>query len=100
MFFFLFLLYVCVSLPWLYPRQDYHWWWRSFLTSGSSGLYLFLYSIVYFHTKLEMVKFVSGLLFFGYMFLVSIAFFVLTGTIGFIASFIFVYHIYASVKVD
>merc|ERR1712137_1064768 len=33
--------------------EDYHWWWRSFLTSGSSGLYLFLYSVLYFVTKLE-----------------------------------------------
>jgi transmembrane 9 superfamily protein 2/4 len=31
--------------------QDYNWWWRSFLTSGSSALYLFAYAIVYFVTK-------------------------------------------------
>lgn len=45
--------------------EDYHWWWRSFLTSGSSAGYLFLYSIFYFITKLEIEKFVSALLFFG-----------------------------------
>jgi transmembrane 9 superfamily protein 2/4 len=28
--------------------EDYNWWWRSFLTSGSSALYLFAYAIVYF----------------------------------------------------
>merc|ERR1712096_395251 len=33
--------------------EDYNWWWRSFLTSGSSAVYLFLYSCFYF-TKLEM----------------------------------------------
>lgn len=81
-------------------NQDYHWWWRSFLASGSSALYLFLYSFVYFFTKLEMAKFVSGLLFFAYMFLVSFAFFMLTGTIGFVSSLIFVYKIYGSIKVD
>jgi len=80
--------------------EDYHWWWRSYLTSGSSAFYLFLYSILYFFTKLEIIKFVSGLLFFGYMFLVSFAFFVLTGTIGFVACFIFVKTIYSSIKVD
>ena len=63
-------------------NEDYHWWWRAYLTPGSSALYLYLYSIVYFFSKLQMVKFVSGLLFFGYMFLVCVAFFVLTGTIG------------------
>jgi len=28
--------------------EDYNWWWRSFLTSGSSAVYLFAYSVVYF----------------------------------------------------
>lgn len=81
-------------------NEDYHWWWRSFLTSGSSALYLFLYSILYFCTKLQIAKFVSGLLFFGYMLLVSITFFILTGTIGFVACWIFVRKIYSSIKVD
>ena len=31
--------------------EDYNWWWRSFLTAGSSGLYLFLYSMVRAPTK-------------------------------------------------
>jgi len=80
--------------------EDYHWWWRSYLTSGSSAFYLFLYSILYFFTKLEIIKFVSALLFFGYMFLVSFAFFVLTGTIGFVACYLFVRKIYSSIKVE
>jgi transmembrane 9 superfamily protein 2/4 len=70
------------------------------LDSGCSALYLYLYSILYFFTKLQMVKFVSGLLFFGYMFLVCVAFFVLTGTIGYVATFMFVTKIYASIKID
>ena len=31
--------------------EDYTWWWRAFLTAGSSGLYLFLYSMVRAPTK-------------------------------------------------
>jgi transmembrane 9 superfamily protein 2/4 len=46
--------------------EDYHWWWRSFLTSGASAFYMFLYSIFYFFTKLQIYKFVSILLYFGY----------------------------------
>ncbi|RVW51946.1 Transmembrane 9 superfamily member 10 [Vitis vinifera] len=45
--------------------EDYHWWWRAYLTAGSSALYLFLYSVFYFFTKLEITKFVSGILYFG-----------------------------------
>ncbi|XP_052110111.1 transmembrane 9 superfamily member 7 [Arachis duranensis] len=80
--------------------EDYNWWWRSYLTAGSSALYLFLYSIFYFFTKLDITKLVSGILYFGYMIIVSYAFFVLTGTIGFYACFWFVRKIYSSVKID
>ncbi|GJN04208.1 hypothetical protein PR202_ga21733 [Eleusine coracana subsp. coracana] len=80
--------------------EDYMWWWRSYLTSGSSAIYLFLYAGFYFFTKLQITKFVSGVLYFGYMLLASYAFFVLTGTIGFCACFWFTRLIYSSVKID
>ncbi|GMI95118.1 endomembrane protein 1 [Hibiscus trionum] len=80
--------------------EDYLWWWRSYLTSGSSALYLFLYATFYFFTKLEISKLVSGMLYFGYMLIASYAFFVLTGTIGFYACFWFTRLIYSSVKID
>ncbi|KAL9661754.1 hypothetical protein QQ045_026582 [Rhodiola kirilowii] len=80
--------------------EDYQWWWRAYLTAGSSALYLFLYSIFYFFTKLEITKLVPAILYFGYMAIGSYAFFVLTGTIGFYASFWFVRKIYSSVKID
>ncbi|ONK78845.1 uncharacterized protein A4U43_C01F160 [Asparagus officinalis] len=80
--------------------EDYLWWWRSYLTSGSSALYLFLYAMFYFFTKLDITKPVSGILYFGYMLIASYAFFVLTGTIGFYACFWFTRLIYSSVKID
>ncbi|CAI9094622.1 OLC1v1030388C1 [Oldenlandia corymbosa var. corymbosa] len=80
--------------------EDYLWWWRSYLTSGSSALYLFLYATFYFFTKLEITKPISGMLYFGYMLIASYAFFVLTGTIGFYACFWFTRLIYSSVKID
>ncbi|CAI9764884.1 unnamed protein product [Fraxinus pennsylvanica] len=58
--------------------EDYLWSWRSYLTSGSSALYLFLYASFYFFTKLDITKAVSGVLYFGYMLIASYAFFVLT----------------------
>eukprot|EP00992_Anisonema_acinus_P016036 TRINITY_DN9989_c0_g1_i3.p1 TRINITY_DN9989_c0_g1~~TRINITY_DN9989_c0_g1_i3.p1 ORF type:complete len:494 (-),score=99.48 TRINITY_DN9989_c0_g1_i3:116-1597(-) len=80
--------------------EDYRWWWRSFFISGSSGFHLFLYSIFYFATTLRMKKFWSGVIYFGWMLVMSYTFMVITGTIGFIASFLFVRYIYASIKVD
>ncbi|KAL0308494.1 UNVERIFIED_CONTAM: Transmembrane 9 superfamily member 7 [Sesamum radiatum] len=80
--------------------EDYRWWWRSYLNSGASALYLYLYAIFYFCTKLEITKLVSGILYFGYMSIIAYAFFILTGTIGFCACFWFVRKIYSSVKID
>jgi transmembrane 9 superfamily protein 2/4 len=38
--------------------EDYHWWWRAYLTSGASAFYFVLYSIFYFFTKLAITKLV------------------------------------------
>ncbi|EPS66356.1 hypothetical protein M569_08421, partial [Genlisea aurea] len=80
--------------------EDYNWWWRAYLTAGSSALYLFLYSVFYFFTKLDITKLIPAILYFGYMLIASYAFFVLTGTIGFYACLWFVRKIYSSVKID
>merc|ERR1712200_184532 len=46
--------------------EDYHWWWRSFLTSGFTAFYLCVYCIHYFMTKLEIEGAASTFLHFGY----------------------------------
>lgn len=38
----------------IFTPQDYHWWWRSFLLSGSCSVYVFLYAIFYYVTKVTM----------------------------------------------
>merc|ERR1719401_475802 len=38
--------------------EDYRWLWRSFLSSASSAFYVFLYSILYFSSRLQIEKFV------------------------------------------
>ena len=80
--------------------EDYHWWWRSYLTSGSSAIYLFFYAVFYFFTKLEITSPVSILLYFGYTLIMAIVFFVLTGSIGFYSCYFFVRKIYGIIKVE
>jgi len=80
--------------------EDHEWWWRSFFTSASSGLHLFLYSIFYFTTSLKMANVSSGILYFAWMLVVSYVFAICTGTIGFLATFVFVRKIYSALKVD
>lgn len=80
--------------------EDYRWWWRSLLSSGSCALYIFLYAIWYFIAELDITGVVPSMLYFGYMFVISCAFFLLASSIGFFSCFWFVDKIYSSIKVD
>lgn len=80
--------------------EDYRWWWRSFLTSGCTALYLLLYCVHFFMTKLDIKGSTSTFLYFGYTAIMVFLFLLLTGTIGFLATFWFVRKIYSVVKVD
>jgi transmembrane 9 superfamily member 2/4 len=80
--------------------QTYRWHWPAFLTSASSGIYMFLYGTFYFFTKLHIHSTVSSLLYFGYMLLLSAAFSLLTGSVGYYSCNWFVRKIYSSIKVD
>ncbi|KAL9649741.1 hypothetical protein ABK040_009556 [Willaertia magna] len=81
-------------------NEDYRWWWRSFLCSGSSALYLFLYSAFYYFTSLHVDSFMLALVYFSYSAIVSYFFFVLSGAVGFFGCLWFVKTIYGSIKVD
>jgi len=81
-------------------NEDYRWWWRSYLSAGSSGGYLFIYSIWYFVSKLDIKGFVPTVLYFSYMWMISFTFFLVTGSVGFISCLWFVRKIYGAIKVD
>ncbi|XP_063967013.1 transmembrane 9 superfamily member 2-like [Lytechinus pictus] len=80
--------------------EDYHWWWRSFMTSGFTAIYFAIYCIHYFASKLTLHGWASTVLYFGYTAIMVILFFLFCGTMGFFACFWFVTKIYGSVKVD
>jgi transmembrane 9 superfamily protein 2/4 len=81
-------------------KEDYRWWWLSVGVAGSSGLYLFLYSIIYWCVEAGVSNFGTFVLYFGVMSIASAAFCLVTGTIGFLASFLFVRKIYGLIKID
>ncbi|XP_048389053.1 transmembrane 9 superfamily member 2 isoform X2 [Stegostoma tigrinum] len=80
--------------------ENYHWQWRSFLTSGFTAVYFLIYAVHYFYSKLQITGTASIILYFGYTMIMTLIFFLLTGTIGYIACFWFVTKIYSVVKVD
>merc|ERR1711865_1332350 len=79
--------------------ENHRWWWRSFLTSGSTAFYVFAYSVDYFR-RLGADEWFTYVLYFGYMFLICVGLFLLTGTCGFLVCLWFTKKIYASIKVD
>ncbi|PKY06688.1 hypothetical protein P168DRAFT_265366 [Aspergillus campestris IBT 28561] len=80
--------------------ENYHWWWASFLTGGSSAAWVFGYCVWYYVFQLHIEGFVSGLLFFCYSLLACAVYGLLVGTVGFLTAFAFVRRIYSGAKVD
>lgn len=100
------LVIVCaeVSLVLTYMHlcvEDWKWWWKSFFSSGSVAIYIFLYSINYLVFDLKSLSGpVSATLYIGYSLFMVVAIMLATGTVGFISSFWFIHYLFSSVKLD
>lgn len=81
-------------------NEDHRWWWKSFFNGAATSFYLFVYSIWYLVTKLELVGILSITVYISYMALICFAFGLYCGGIGLISSFWFCRKIYAAVKCD
>lgn len=80
--------------------EDHEWWWRSFLRSGSTGLYIFAYCFHYYFALSDMTGFIQASFFFGYMACICYGIFLMLGTLGFCASLLFVRYLYGSIKCE
>jgi transmembrane 9 superfamily member 2/4 len=80
--------------------EDYRWWWKSFWNCASAGAYLFLYSLWFLVSRLELVGFLPVLVYLTYMSMISVCFGLFCGSIGFLCAFWFNRTIYGAVKVD
>jgi len=93
--------FITVSLGYFQlAREDYHWWWRSLFCGGSTGAFIYAYSFFYFFNRSSMKGMIQGSFYFGYMAIISYAFFLMLGAVGFHATFAFICHIYSVVKAD
>merc|ERR1711966_459706 len=75
-------------------------WWKSFANCASAGFYLFLYSLWFLTSKLDLVGVLPVVVYLTYMSMISIAFGLMCGTIGYLSCFWFTRSIYGAVKVD
>ncbi|XP_043704498.1 transmembrane 9 superfamily member 2-like isoform X2 [Telopea speciosissima] len=77
--------------------EDHEWWWRSLLRAASTAIFMYVYCI-YYYTQSSMNSFLQLSFFFGYNALMCYGFFLMLGTIGFIASLLFIQYIYRNIK--
>lgn len=81
-------------------REDHRWWWASFINGGMTGMFIYAYSFYYYFHRSEMNGLLQTSFYFGYMSIVSFAFFLMLGAAGFQFSLVFVKYIYSRVKCD
>jgi len=80
--------------------EDHRWWWKSFMNCAMAGFYLFLYSLWFLTSRLDLVGVLPVVVYLTYMFMISICFGLFCGSVGFLSSFWFTRTIYGQVKVD
>jgi len=93
----------CITVALTYfqlSMEDHRWWWNSFLTGGSTGLFILVYSVFYYTYRSKMFGVLQVSFYFPYMFLVCYFFFIMLGTVGFYSSLFFIRRIYGGLKTD
>jgi len=68
-FIILIIVTVCVTIVGTYfllNAENYHWQWTSFLSAASTAIYVYLYSVYYYHVKTKMSGFFQTSFYFGY----------------------------------
>ncbi|THH30769.1 hypothetical protein EUX98_g3418 [Antrodiella citrinella] len=80
--------------------EEYRWHWRAFLAGGGSAIWLFAYGIFYWVSRLTLGSISSVILYMGYLMLITLLQFLITGTIGFLATYWAVRRLYAAIRID
>ena len=93
----------CVSVVGTYfllNAENYHWHWTSFLSSASTGIYVFLYSIHFYLFKTKMTGLYQASFYYGYTAIFCFALSLMCGSVGYLSSGVFVRTIYRNIKCD
>ncbi|KAG8089374.1 hypothetical protein GUJ93_ZPchr0011g28168 [Zizania palustris] len=94
---------ICVTIVGTYfllNAENYHWQWTSFFSAASTSLYVYLYSIYYYHVKTKMSGFFQTSFYFGYTLMFCLGLGILCGAVGYLGSTLFVRRIYRNIKCD
>ncbi|KAJ4761677.1 Transmembrane 9 superfamily member [Rhynchospora pubera] len=102
-FLILIIVTICVTIVGTYfllNAENYHWQWTSFFSAASTAVYVYLYSIYYYHVKTKMSGFFQTSFYFGYTLMFCLGLGTLCGAVGYLGSTLFVRRIYRNIKCD
>ncbi|KAB2047345.1 hypothetical protein E1A91_A13G038200v1 [Gossypium mustelinum] len=102
-FLILIIVTVCVTIVGTYfllNAENYHWQWTSFFSAASTAVYVYLYSVYYYHVKTKMSGFFQTSFYFGYTLMFCLGLGILCGAVGYLGSNLFVRRIYRNIKCD
>ena len=130
-FLILIIVTICVTIVGTYfllNAENYHWQWTSFFSAASTAVYVYLYSIYYYHVKTKMSGFFQTSFYFGYTLMFCLGLGILcgksvqtpifklcscifciavfmtavqnSGAVGYLGSTLFVRRIYRNIKCD
>mmetsp|Transcript_11502 Transcript_11502/g.28974 ORF Transcript_11502/g.28974 Transcript_11502/m.28974 type:complete len:589 (+) Transcript_11502:25-1791(+) len=93
----------CITIALTYfqlSMEDHRWWWRSFISGGSTGVFIYLYSFFYYFYRSHMSGLLQASFYFGFTLMFCYFFFLMLGTVGFYCSLVFVRRIYTNCKCE
>jgi len=93
----------CISVALTYfqlSSEDWRWWWRSIITSGSASLFVMGYAFFFYVKRSNMYGGLQTIQFFGYTTLTCYMFFLMLGAVGYYSSLKFIRYIYLNIKMD
>ncbi|KAF8678423.1 Endomembrane protein 70 [Rhizoctonia solani] len=80
--------------------EEYRWHWRAFMIGGGSAFWVLAYGVFYWLTRLSLDSFSSVVLYAGYLFLIALFDFLITGSIGFLATYWSMRRLYSAIRID
>eukprot|EP01027_Heterolobosea_sp_BB2_P015819 GEZU01022606.1.p2 GENE.GEZU01022606.1~~GEZU01022606.1.p2 ORF type:complete len:352 (+),score=110.08 GEZU01022606.1:146-1201(+) len=72
----------CITVALTYLQlsmEDHRWWWRSLFSGGSTAFFIYGYCVFFLHFESQMEGFLQLAFYFGYMFIICYAFFLMLG---------------------
>lgn len=79
--------------------ENWKWWWNAFIIGGSTGFYIFLFSIHWWYRTSSMFGWMQWSFFFAQMLVTSYYFFIMLGAVAVFSSLAFIRAIYGSLRI-